>query len=51
MFEKKAKTHIPIQDLIAHRWSGRAFDPERSVEQEQVISLLEAARWAPSCFG
>jgi nitroreductase len=49
--QKPAITQQPIHDLIANRWSGRAYDASQGVSQEQVISLLEAARWAPSCFG
>ena len=51
MFEKKAETSVAINDLLARRWSGRAFDPGRRIAQEDLVSLLEAARWAPSCFG
>jgi len=51
MIEKKAITQEPIHDLLASRWSGRAFDPARPLEREQILALLEAARWAPSCFG
>ncbi len=39
----------PVHDLIATRYSPRAFS-DRAVSQEDVRSLLEAARWAPSCF-
>lgn len=49
--QKPAITQQPIHELIANRWSGRAYDASQGVSQEQVISLLEAARWAPSCFG
>lgn len=49
--EKPAITQAPIHDIIAHRWSPRAYDENKAVSQEQIISLLEAARWAPSCFG
>lgn len=51
MFEKKAGTRVPINDLLARRWSGRAYDPDRSLSRAQITALLEAARWAPSCFG
>lgn len=51
MIEKKAITQKPIHELIANRWSGRAFAPDHDISQEQLISLLEAARWAPSCYG
>lgn len=49
--QKPAITQQPIHELIANRWSGRAYDESKPVSEEQVVSLLEAARWAPSCFG
>jgi nitroreductase len=51
MFIKKIETKATIHELIASRWSGRAYDPEKLLSREQIISLVEAARWAPSCFG
>jgi nitroreductase len=47
--EKVASTEFPVIDLIKNRWSPRAFSGD-SVEEEKIMSLLEAARWAPSCF-
>jgi nitroreductase len=49
--KKPAITQVPINETIANRWSGRAYDAAKSVSHEQIIALLEAARWAPSCFG
>jgi nitroreductase len=49
--QKIATTQAPINEVIAHRWSGRAYDASKAVSNEQIISLCEAARWAPSCFG
>ena len=49
--KKPAITRVPVNEAIANRWSGRAYDASRAVSQEQIITLLEAARWAPSCFG
>jgi nitroreductase len=46
---KAAQTQQPIHELIGKRWSPRAFS-SRDVPEEQVISLLEAARWAPSAY-
>jgi nitroreductase len=41
--------HEPaVHPLLAERWSPAAFDPEHEVSDEQIESLLEAARWAPS---
>lgn len=51
MFHKFIDTSQPIHELIANRWSGRAYDPQRDVPKEKIASMLEAARWAPSCFG
>lgn len=51
MISKPAETLQPIDPLIQRRWSGRAFVPDRPVTREQIIALLEAARWAPSCWG
>lgn len=39
----------PILDVIRSRWSPAIYAP-RSVEPEKLLSLLEAARWAPSSF-
>ena len=46
-----ASTQVAINQTIANRWSGRAFDSAKPVSKEQILSLCEAARWAPSCFG
>ena len=51
MVEKKAITDVPINDVMARRWSGRAYDPDRPVEAEKLSACIEAARWSLSCFG
>lgn len=48
---KTATTQVAINEIIANRWSGRAYDAARPVTREQIVALLEAARWAPSCYG
>ena len=48
---KPAITQVTINDTIANRWSGRAYDASQQVSHAQIIALLEAARWAPSCYG
>ncbi|MEW6126368.1 MAG: nitroreductase family protein [Acidobacteriota bacterium] len=48
--EKPANHDYPINELIKQRWSPRLFEEGRTVEPEKLMSLLEAARWAPSCF-
>ena len=37
----------PINEVFLARWSPRAFD-ETPIMDEQLMGLLEAARWAPS---
>ncbi len=46
---KPADTTYPVHDLIRNRWSPRAFSSRR-VDPEVLARLLEAARWAASCF-
>ena len=51
MLSKPASTSQPIHELLANRWSPRAFDPDAAIDRTQMTALAEAARWAPSCFG
>lgn len=46
---KKAATDTTIHSLLADRWSPYAFS-ERTVSPEDLLALLEAARWAPSSY-
>jgi nitroreductase len=48
--ERPAPANYPVNELMRRRWSARAFEAGRPVEREKLLSLLEAARWAPSCF-
>ena len=45
--ERFRDTSHPIHDLLRRRWSPRAF-ADRPVERGKLLSVLEAARWAPS---
>ena len=49
IMDKPADIRFPIHELLRRRWSPRAF-ADQPVEREKIQSLLEAARWAPSCF-
>lgn len=42
-----APVEHPVHDLIRFRWSPRAF-ADKPVSDEDLRSLFEAARWAPS---
>ena len=39
-----------IAEFIGRRWSPRAFLEEARITREQMMPLLEAARWAPSAY-
>jgi nitroreductase len=47
VFERSAPTDHEIFDLLARRWSTRAYT-EQSIDPETLRRLFEAARWAPS---
>lgn len=51
MSEHRGNAAAEIHDILARRWSLRAFDANKPVEKNKLIGLLEAARWAPSCSG
>jgi nitroreductase len=44
---KPATTDYPINPLLIERWSPRAFSADLLLPEE-ILSLFEAARWAPS---
>lgn len=39
----------PVLDVIRSRWSPAIYSP-RTVEPEKLLTMLEAARWAPSSY-
>ena len=45
---KTAITSAPIAPVLADRWSPRAYDSSYIPTQHELLSVLEAARWAPS---
>lgn len=45
---KHATTDHDVLDLIRERWSPRAYDTSRSLDDATLMRLFEAARWAPS---
>ena len=46
---KDAVTDHPVDPIVARRWSPYAFR-DRRVAPEELRSLFEAARWAPSSY-
>lgn len=51
MINKSIDVSAPIEPLLAQRYSGVSYDPERMVTSSDLRKLAEAGRWAPSCFG
>jgi len=51
MAQQRMNVQAPIERLFAERWSSRAFNSDKAVARDVIASCLEAARWAPSCFG
>ncbi|KQW08449.1 nitroreductase [Leifsonia sp. Root4] len=45
---RTAQTSAPMLDVLAERWSPRAFDPDAVLEPGALAGVFEAARWAPS---
>jgi len=41
-----AETRVPIHPDLAARWSPRMFDEAAVLTAEQLVAVLEAARWA-----
>ena len=46
---KKADLDHPVHELIARRWSPAGYS-DRAVSDEDLRSILEAARWAASSY-
>ncbi|MCB9475409.1 MAG: nitroreductase family protein [Deltaproteobacteria bacterium] len=43
------KTETNVDRLFVDRWSPRSFD-STPIPEEDLKTIFEAARWAPSCF-
>ena len=43
------KPDFPVKPFLFHRWSARAMTGE-ALTRDELMTLFEAARWAPSCF-
>lgn len=45
---RTAPTEHPVLDVLAERWSPRAYDAENAIDEAKLAASLEAARWTPS---
>ncbi len=48
LLAKPAQAEHQIHELLASRWSPRAYAADQPVPSELLAQLFEAARWAPS---
>ena len=46
----RAETSQPVHEIIATRRSPRSLDPAIPFTNDDLVAVLEAARWAPSAF-
>ncbi len=49
MSENPRKPNYNISKIIINRWSPRSFTGEK-ISNDELMTLFEAARWAPSSF-
>jgi nitroreductase len=45
---KFPETSVPIDDLLAKRWSPRSFVESHEISDQELSAIVEAGRWAPS---
>jgi nitroreductase len=48
LLSRTAETDAPVLEILADRWSPRAYAPDDAIDETRLASALEAARWAPS---
>lgn len=48
VIDRTAATDTPVLDVLAARWSPRAFDSTSAIDETKLAAALEAARWSPS---
>ncbi|MEW2459130.1 MULTISPECIES: nitroreductase family protein [unclassified Microbacterium] len=48
VIDRTAPTEHPVLDVLAGRWSPRAYDAQNAIDEDKLATALEAARWSPS---
>lgn len=48
VLDRTAPIEHPVLDVLAGRWSPRAYDAETAIDESKLSTALEAARWTPS---
>jgi len=50
VLDRTAPTEHPVLDVLAARWSPRAYDAANTIDDAKLNAALEAARWSPSAY-
>ncbi|CAB4613108.1 unannotated protein [freshwater metagenome] len=50
MTSRIAVTAAPILPVLAERWSPRSLDANYEISDQDLLSVVEAGRWAPSAM-
>lgn len=50
LLDRTAETSVPVHEVLAARWSPRAFDTNTAIDEDKLTAALEAARWSPSAY-
>ena len=50
MTSRIAVTSAPILPVLAQRWSPRSLDASYEISDQDLLSVVEAGRWAPSAM-
>ena len=48
--DRTAETSVPVLDVLAARWSPRAYEAAAPIDEDKLTAALEAARWSPSAY-
>lgn len=48
--DRIAETSVPVHEVLAARWSPRAYASDAPIDEEKLTAALEAARWSPSAY-
>lgn len=50
VLDRTAPTDVPVLEVLANRWSPRAYDHATPIDEQKLAAALEAARWSPSAY-
>ncbi|HCS60426.1 MAG TPA: nitroreductase [Microbacterium sp.] len=50
LLDRTAETSVPVHEVLAARWSPRAYEAATPIDEDKLTAALEAARWSPSAY-